>query len=365
MTQPVTDERRARLEQRIGEYHGQDLAAVLDLIDYLRDEDGGDTVIAGGSLSIDQGNRESDLDMVVVGAGVKTSAVPLEHWVGSLRVDAWTRSVADVDALFLQAEEALASDAPLSGAFGNAVQEQQLKLLHRIAFGLVVDGAPVRPASARGPVELALDLLTREYAERARESAMVAGLALAAGRDLTAATVARVGAEEALHAVLHGRGAAFSGDKWLSEQLIPMPDLQALHEEVAILPARGEPLGPYAERALTIIGELLGLDVTPAALGCDLSWSYSGLTLLPLAGRKVLASKDHAAAWELDDAEASAWADLSGGEVDGTFPHPTDAPAAEALCASLYEQGVLKLAWRVGVPLGALTLPGIDPEGSR
>lgn len=361
MTQPVTDERRARLEGRLSGYHGQDLAAVLELIDYLRED--GDAVIAGGSLSIDQGNRESDLDMVIVGPTTKTSAVPLEHWVGSLRVDAWTRSVADIDALFLQAEAALASDAPISGAFGNAVQEQQLKLLHRIAFGVLVDGDPVRPGAVRGPRELATGLLTREYAERARESSMVAGLALAAGHELAAATLARVAAEEALHSVLHGRGAPFSGDKWLGEQLAADARLLGLHAEVATLPARGTPLEPYARRALSIAAELLGLDLSPQALAPDLAWASDGLRLLPLAGRKVLASRPHGSAWELSDGEAAAWTRLAADSDDGVFAHPGE-PEAEALCATLYEQGLLKLVWRVGVPLSALAPLTDDLGGS-
>ncbi len=355
MTQPVTDDRAARLQARLLDYHEQDMAAVLDLVDYLRED--GDTVIAGGSLSIDQGNRESDLDMVLVGPTTKTSAVPLEHWVGTLRVDAWTRNTGDVDALFLQAEEALASDGPLLNAFGNAVQEQQLKLLHRIAFGVLIEGPPIRPATQRGPSELARDLLTREYAERARESAMVAGLALVAGRDMTAATIARVAVEEALHSVLHGRGAPFSGDKWLSEQLVGTGDLVALHEEVAVLPARGEPLAPFTERALAIAAGLLGIDLAPAALGPDLAWAYDGLALMPLGGRKILASRPHGTAWELDADEAAAWTALSASAEDGRFDHPQADAAQAALCVKLYEQGVLKLAWKCGVPLDSLTDP--------
>jgi hypothetical protein len=372
LTETVTNERRARLEERLQGYHGEGMAEVLDMLDYLRDD--GDTVIAGGSLSIDQGNSQSDLDMVLVGPNTKTSAVPFEHWVGSLRIDAWKRSTDEIDALFRQAEAALASDGPLLNAFGNAVQEQQLKLLHRIAFGVLIEGEAIRPATERGTSELALDLLTREYAERSRESAMIAGLAIASGRELLAATVARVAVEEALHSVLHGQGVPFSGDKWLREQLNGHDALKALHEELAELPPRGVPLEPYVQRALAVASQLIGLDLTPAALGPDLHWTYSGLQLMPLGGRKLLASSEHGTAWELEPEEAEAWSTLAAaaaatgegeetaaGAIAGTFPHPTD-DAQIAICVRLYEAGVLKLAWQRGLPLAELDL---DLKGAR
>lgn len=364
MTAPTTmNERASRLEARLQGYHGQGLADVLDLIDYLRDE--GDTVIAGGSLSIDQGNKLSDLDMVVVGPSTNTSAVPLEHFVGSLRVDAWTRSTADIEALYAQAEAALASDGPMIGEFGTTAQEQQLKLLHRIAFGVVIEGEPVRPSpSGRDTQEVARDLLTREYAERARESLTVAALAHAAESDLTAATVARMGVEEALHAVLHARGLPFSGDKWLAEQIQAFPDLHALHEQISQLPAKGEPLAPYTERALALGTQLLGVDLSLGAVGPDLCWEHEELTLLPIGKRRLLTSELHGTGWELEPEEAELWKGFieAKGEGEDTFDHPTDHPVAEAFLLRMYEVGMVRLKWKRGLPLAALS---IDLGGAR
>src|SRR5437868_2296858 len=133
--------RREALDDRLRRFHGVDTGDVLDLIDYLREP--GDTVVAGGSLTFGLGNRLSDFDVVVCGPATASSAVPLQHWAGSLRVDVWTRAHADLDRLFVHAERALGAEAPIEGAFGTVEEEQQLKLLHRVAFGLEVDGPPL------------------------------------------------------------------------------------------------------------------------------------------------------------------------------------------------------------------------------
>ncbi len=363
MTAPTMGERTSRLEARLQGYHEQGLADVLELIDYLRDE--GDTVIAGGSLSIDQGNKLSDLDMVIVGPTTNTSAVPLEHWVGSLRVDAWTRATAEIEALYAQAEAALASDGPMVGEFGTTAQEQQLKLLHRIAFGVVIEGEPVQPTtSGRSTQEVARDLLTREYAERARESLAMAALAHAAGSDLTAATVGRMGVEEAFHAVLHARGVPFSGDKWLAEQVQAFPDLSAQYDAIIQLPAKGEPLAPYTAHVLALGSELLGTDLSLAAVGPDLAWEHEELTLLPIGKRRLLTSELHGTGWELEPEEAELWKGFvdSKGEDETTFDHPTGDGAAEAFLLRMYEVGMVRAKWKRGLPLSALS---IDLGGAR
>ncbi len=113
--------RRQQVDDRLHGCHGVGLADVLDCVDYLREE--GDTVIAGGSLAWGLGNRLSDFDVVVVGAGTSPSRVPLEHWVKTLRVAAWTRSHEGVARLFAHAAGALESGAPLQGSFGTQEEE--------------------------------------------------------------------------------------------------------------------------------------------------------------------------------------------------------------------------------------------------
>lgn len=361
MTATAT-ERRSVLDERLIGYHGHGLTDVLEMLDYLRDE--GDTVIAGGSLSIGLGNALSDVDMVLVGPSTKTSAVPLQHWVGGLRIDAWTRSTADVDALFAEAEAALVSPAPLLRVFGNTEQEQQLKLLHRIAFGVLVEGDAVRPSTSRDPQTVAADLLTREYAERLRESACVARLALDAGRVRSAVYSAREALEEALHALIHARGMPFTGDKWLQEQLVGRPELAGLHAAFLDLPTgpAGDP-AHFVEEALAAAEQLVGLSLAATELTQGLRWKVSGeLQLLPLSGEHVLVGPESGSAWTLDAAEAEAWTALATTLDGGLVDHPAGSPAEAALCVRLHEQGVLTPTWDRGVPLTLLTL---DQESVR
>lgn len=356
MSMPATpaSTRREELDERLLTYHGKGLAEVLDMVDYLRDE--GDTVIVGGSLSVGLGNRFSDVDTVLVGPATKTSAVPLQHWAGSLRIDAWTRSTAAVAELFADAEAALANPAPLLRAFGNTEQEQQLKLLHRIAFGVIVEGEPVRSVGGRDHGAIARDLLTREYAERQRESACVARLALAAGRELLAAVSARLAVEEGLHAALHARGVPFSGDKWLQEQLTPHDDLAQVHARFANLPLAAE-LATFVGDALEAAERLTGLPLGEADLVGGLRWAADDLQLLPLAGGHVLAARRANTGWELSAEDAAAWTELATTLDAGTFAHPpTGAVAQASLAIRLYEQGVCTPSWQRGVPLSALTL---------
>src|SRR5918999_3943587 len=120
---PAGRERRAELAEKLRDYHDVRVSEVLDVIGYLRGP--GDTVIAGGSLALGLGNRLSDFDIVVCGPDTSPSRVPLEHWVKSLRVDAWTRSQAGIDKLFEHAFAALHDPKPIQGAFGTVEEEQQ------------------------------------------------------------------------------------------------------------------------------------------------------------------------------------------------------------------------------------------------
>src|SRR4029077_15630749 len=137
---------------------------------YLRDD--GDSVIAGGSLAYGLGKPLSDLDLVVVGSTTPPpSRVPLEHFVGSLRVDFWKLARDLIEATFERAEQALAFTGELHDSFGEFDQETEPKLLHRIAHGVLVDGSGLDPAPGRDHAAVASGLVVRDYAERMRSSA--------------------------------------------------------------------------------------------------------------------------------------------------------------------------------------------------
>ena len=129
----------SQLAARLQNYHSVTIEQVLKMVDYVRDE--GDSVIAGGSLAVGLGNQLSDLDVVVAGGDTTMSSrVPLEHFVGSLRIDVWKMSQALIDSVFERAGRSLRQQGRLDELFANLDDEVNLKLLHRIAFGITLDG---------------------------------------------------------------------------------------------------------------------------------------------------------------------------------------------------------------------------------
>ncbi|GDY29628.1 hypothetical protein [Gandjariella thermophila] len=363
MATRLETDRRETVEHRLRKFHDVGIADVLEVVGYLREP--GDSVIAGGSLSFGLGNRLSDFDVVVCGRSTDTSLMPLQHWVKSLRVDVWTRAHRDIDAVFALADRALASTAPIAGALGSVEEEQQLKLLHRIAFGLHLDGPPLAPSGGRDHLEVARDLVVREYAERMRESACVAQLAARAGRWLAAAVNARSAVEEALHATLAASGVPFTGDKWLAERLTEVPDLRAGHQDFAVLP---EPVDDpaFVAEAIAWCERLTGLDLDADQLRPALRWIHDGLLLHRVNHEDLLVAPDVGGLWQLDSGEAHAWRGLCEiGEAPATGPDRVSFPGGRctaeqtSLCLRLYERGLLRLDWDRGVTVAELTFPEV------
>jgi hypothetical protein len=344
-------QRREVLDERLRGFHHAGVDDVLEVLDYLREP--GDTVVAGGSLTFGLGNRFSDFDVVVCGEATSRSLVPLEHWVKTLRVDVWTRSHADVDTLFVLAERAIARPEPIAGAFGSIEQEQQLKLLHRIAFGLELAGPPLAPVSVPDFRRVARDLVVREYAERLRESVWVARLAARSGRWLAAVANAREAVEEAFTVVLTARGVPFTGDKWLHERLRShAPDLREAYRRFAALPTGAEECAGYVTDALGLAGRLTGLTTDAEELAGQVSWTGAGLEVCKTGDTHLLVAPEVGGVWQLSDEEAETFRrlDLRSAQI----------PAGTGLCLALYEQGLVKLGWDRGVPVSDLTIGAED-----
>lgn len=349
MTTANQNARRREFESRIEEYHGVAFNEVLEVIDYLREE--ADCALVGGSFAYGLGNQRSDLDIVLAGPpDVDTSRVPLEHWVRSLRVDVWKLTRQQIDEVFARAEQGLCSEDPFDGEFGDVTEQADLKLLHRIAFGLHIDGPPLEPSTKRDYRQIARDLVRREYAERMRESALVAQLALAAGHEVAALTHARVLVEEALNATMAARGVPFTGDKWLRERLVDTPELEREYAAVAVLPGADEAAG-FVETATSIAERLSGLDLSVGALSHDAAWQNTDVQLMPVGDSRVLLSIEQGAVWEIDAAETEIWEQL---DSSGRWPCETCDPAQTQLAFGLYASGVLKLRWTRGLPIDQL-----------
>ncbi|HEX5608548.1 MAG TPA: nucleotidyltransferase domain-containing protein [Solirubrobacterales bacterium] len=336
------------LEQRVKDFHGVDLAEVLDVIEYLRD--GEDSILVGGSLAYGLGNHESDLDVVVAGpaTGESSSRMPLEHFIESLRVDVWRLHQDEIDELFERAERGLASDAPLLGAFGHVHEQADLKLLHRVAYGVVIDGPALMPTATGDYGDVARRLLVREYAERMRHALYVAQLALAARRPQAAAMNARFGVEDALQALIAGRGLPFSDNKWLQLRLErDVPDLRDVYRPFAVLPDGLKLTAEFVAAAIAAVEALTGLELGLDALAADASWERGDLRLHRAGALRVLLSEGQDVAFELDAAEADAWESL-GEEERWACAGRTDAESR--LLFGLYAQGVAGLVWLRGLP---------------
>jgi hypothetical protein len=341
--------RLAEVEARLVDYHEVSFAEALEGIAYLRDE--GDSVIAGGSLTLGLGNKLSDLDIIVSGASsAESSPVPLEHWVKTLRIDVWKRRDDALDELLHRAERALASDAPVEGAFGDIFEESDLKLLHRVAFGITIDGPALEPRSDRPYHQVAADLLVREYAERMREAAFVAQLASAANDPIGAASNARLAVQSALHATVYAHGLPFTGDKWLRERLeVDAPRLLDVHESYAVLPNDPQRAPKFVQAAVARCERLAGRELSLSALTAEVWVDTGDLVLLPAGERRFLVSPARDGLWEIDENTAQAWASVAGQQ---SWTCESGQRGMLELSYGLYAAGVAQLRWRRGVPLG-------------
>jgi hypothetical protein len=354
-------DRRAALEARIQQFHGVSFEQVLNEIQYLRDA--GDSVIAGGSLAYGLGNHLSDLDLVVGGpTTVDSTGIPLEHFMGSqgsLRVDVWKLAQGLIEGTFKRAQEALESDVPIVGSFGDVDHEDEFKLMHRMVFGVVVDGDGLEFPPDMDCRAVATRLVVREYAERMRTSALQAQLALRAGRPLAAVVTARLAVEEALNAAVIDRGLPFTGDKWLRERL----ENDAEELAVGYEPFRQLPEDPsagaaaFVERALAACSDLWGIDVEVDALMGGAYWQNSDLQLFTVGDDRFLVSAEVGALWSLTEDEANAWNVLVADQDEQATARWGIANCdveASTLCLRLHEEGALRLRWTAGVHVDEL-----------
>jgi hypothetical protein len=337
-----------RLAARLQSYHSVSVEQVLDIVKYLRDD--GDSVIAGGSLAVGLGNRLSDLDIVIAGgdAGTPSSRVPLEHFVGSLRIDVWKMSHALIEGVFERAGRGLQQQGRLDELFANLDDEVNLKLLHRIAFGITLDGPSLQAGASHA--EIARDAVVREYAERMREHAFLAQVSSRYMRPLAAAVNARDAVEEALHAVITARGLPFTGHKWLQERLAnDAADLGRVYAPFATLPP-DDACEAFVAAAVEACEFLSGVALSPQAVAPHCGWTNSDLKLVEAGESTFLLSTSIGGLWQLNDAEADAWRSLSPSE-ESFWPYPDLTDAQAALCFGLYECGVVKLRWTTGITL--------------
>jgi hypothetical protein len=337
------------LNQCVEGFHDVSLEQVLGEIKYLRDE--GDTVLAGGSLVYGVGNHLSDLDLLVTGpTTLESSRVPIEHFIGSLRVDVWKLAQGLIEDSFDRAQRALAAEDTLLGSFGDTENDDELKLLHRIAFGVVIDGDGIHTRPKRDYRAVAAGLVVREYLERMRTSALLAQLALGAKRSVAAVVNARLAVEDALNAAVAHRRLPFSGGKWLGERLASQTsDLAHVYEPFRQLPkAPREEATQFVEKALATCVEMWALDLGLEALTPVAKWVNADLQVAEIGGDQLLLSPRFGALWTLDEKEVAIWRQLVSSVVENRELCVYDAEGL-SMCLCLHEQGLLDLQWIKGV----------------
>lgn len=342
-------------------FHDVSLEQVLAEIEYLRDQ--GDTVIAGGSLVYGLGNRLSDLDLVVTGpTTVESSRVPLEHFLKSLRIDVWKLAQTLIEDSFDRAKRALDADVPLLGSFGDTEHDDELKLLHRIAFGVIIDGDGI-DSQGRDYATTASDLVVREYIERMRTSALLTQLALIAGQSVAAVINARLTVEDALNAVIAYRGLPFSGGKWLGERLTHQAsDLAHLYERFRRLPKNPpQEVTQFVQGALATCGEIWRLDLDLEALAPMVRWTSGDLRVAEIGADRLLLSPRFGALWSLDENEIEIWRQLGSSEPgeDATWECSDCDTEMLSMCLHLHQHGLVDLHWVQGVTIEKLS-PSLD-----
>ncbi len=345
--------RQAALEEKLQEYHSVDIDSVLKLISYLRDPS--DTVLVGGSLAYGLGNGRSDLDIVLAGpeTNESSSRMPLEHFLKSLRVDVWKLMACEIDELFARAEDRLASEAPFQGAFGTVSEQADLKLLHRLAYGVVLDGPALRPATTRSYRDIAGDIVMREYAERMREAIYMAQIAMSTDNPLPAVASARFAVEDALQIAVAGLAVPFCDNKWLQTRLLnDLPELWPTYSPFRRLPASSKDAGDFVQAALATCQRLTGLDLDLASLSAYAEWNNADLQYMEVGAEHFLLLAKQGALWSLDDDEKRAWAAL--GDQDA-WPCQDCDEDQQKLCIALHLRGMLTLSWKRGISIDSLT----------
>ena len=250
----------------------------------------------------------------------------------------------------------LAAERPVAGAFGDIFEEADLKLLHRVAFGVTVAGAGLRPVASRTYQAIAGDLSVREYAERMREAAFVAQLALAAADPIGAAANARLAVLSSLHAAVYAHGLPFTGDKWLYERLVSdAPKLAARHASFSVLPALDADIGSFVRSAVEVTEQLSRLSLSLAAQAPGVRFCAGDLTLFPVGPDRFLVSVERDDLREVTQAQAQVWSDL-GGESEWRCD-PGQAGQLK-LSYDLYAAGIAGLSWDRGLPVAELGFAG-------
>jgi hypothetical protein len=285
-----------------------ELPDVLELISYLRGEQ--DFAVVAGSVAVGLGNQASDLDVIVAGSGQESSAaLPLTHFLGKVRVDVWRLDRAQLEELAERGRAALAEHAPVQAK----LTESDIRILQRLAFGLVIDGRPGELLSSPEARAVVCELCERHFADAACRAAVISHLC---GQDLDmvgSAWSARRALDAAGEARLARDGRPLIGAKWLYHRLRDHdPDWWAGIAAYTVLPASfAEQFAQsYVCLCLDMAGASLCLDLGYEALASRFEWRAREFRYQKLGDKHLLLDLKQYRVIEVLPEEARWWEQL-------------------------------------------------------
>lgn len=314
-----------RARDVLGEMFQLELPDVLELISYLRGDQ--DFAIVAGSLAVGLGNQASDLDVIVAGSAQESSAaLPLTHFLGKVRVDVWRLDRARLEELAESGRAALAEHAPVQAK----LTESDIRILQRLAFGLVIDGRPGELLSSPGARAVVCELCERHFAETACRAAVISHLC---GQDLDmvgSAWSARRALDAAGEARLARDGRPLIGAKWLYHRLREHdPDWWTGIAAYTVLPESfGEQcVQSYIGRCVDMAGASLRLDLGYEALASHFEWKAGQARYQKLGDKHLLLDLKQYRVIEVLPEEAGWWQQLVELGADGAGASLADTPA--------------------------------------
>jgi hypothetical protein len=314
-----------RAREVLADLFGLELPDVLELISYLRAEK--DFAVVAGSVAVGLGNQASDLDVIVAGGAQESSAaLPLTHFLGKARVDVWRLDIARLEELAERGRAALAERAPIQAT----LTESDIRILQRLAFGLVIDGQPSELLSSPTARSVVCALCERHFAEAASRAAVIAHFCRQDLDMVGAAWSARRGLDAAGEARLARSGRPLIGAKWLYHRLrdhdgewwADVAAYTVLPESFAEQCVQG-----YVGRCLDKAGAALGLDLGYDALAARFEWKARASRYQKLGDKHLLLDLKQYRLIEVTSDEAGWWQELAELGASGSGALLADTPA--------------------------------------
>jgi hypothetical protein len=309
----------------------------------------GTGIVLEGSIAEGFGNSSSDIDFLAVVPGdTDLPTMPSVLFVDGRRVEVRTRSRTQLTTQLERAAAAAAADGP--GL--RKIDEDLLNRCQRFLAGTVVAGGEsLERLRILLPYRRFTELMTRWWAEHARQSLRQAIALRALGQHREAAGWAHNGLLQAAKSWVAGRGEGYLETKWLSIQLDRAGEtaIVGAYQALETLAGSGLPAERYLVEVLALATEL-GVDradgeperLTVHRVRGVTSWTIGGRTHVVRGATDVFV---------LSAAAAGAWHSMVFGRRLPDVLRAAPVPDAGTLIADFLRLGLIRLTWQGGGPL--------------